>query len=81
MRKLDSKTRSCSELEKGAKKVLQVKKEGVSEEELQKQIKDVSSVCCCLDRCTLNRIGLVAFSFFTIRLKTCRLQPLSPAGL
>lgn len=42
MRKLESKTRSCSELEKGNRGLLKVKQEAEKEEELQKKIKEFS---------------------------------------
>ncbi len=42
MRKLDSKTRSCSELEKGNRGLLRVKQEAEKEEELQRKIKAFS---------------------------------------
>lgn len=42
MRKLESNTRSCSELEKGNRGLLKVKQEAEKEEELQKKIKEFS---------------------------------------
>ena len=41
---MESKTRSCSELEKGSRKLMQVKQEFEKEEDLKKKIKETSSL-------------------------------------
>ena len=62
MRKLDSRTRSCSELEKGSRGTLAVKEEGEQEVDLKKRIKD---------RTTLHvDSNLPFFVVFTLLFKT-----------